>query len=640
VLGFTTESYAYTIQDIIAKASSSAPGMGPEKTVDSSGLNADDQHSTELTQMWLSEGVQPNWIQYEFDGLYKLHELWVWNSNQLIEPSVGLGARKVTIEYSIDAQTWVALDGVPEFTQAPGLATYIANTIIDFGGVMAKYVKLTVDASWGGTAKHTGLSEVRFLYVPVYARQPVPASGQEAVSVDTSLSWKSGREVASHRVYFATEQEAVADDAALIDIVTDSTFDPGPLDLGRTYFWRVDEVNEAATPSVRQGEIWSFSTREYLVVDDFEDYNNDQKAGTCIFQTWADGWINETGSRVGHTQSPFAERAVVHGGKQSMPLDYNNIAGPFYSEVERTFSPVQDWTASGADTFRLCFRGHPIGFLERSDGSIQMSGVGESEYTSDKLHFAYKQLSGDGSITAKLHSLPTMPPYAWAGLMIRRYLYPTSSYACMNSSADKLRMFAHRTVVSGGAKGVWSDIGAVTFPIWVKVERKGNDFTGYYSQDGQNWIKQPANELGNSTNPVRITMGSDVYIGLAVTSTNAIMPTIAEFSDVSFTGAVTGDWQVEAIGAKQPSNDPAPLYVAIEDDAGKVRTITHPDPAAVLAIAWQQWLIPLSDLTSAGVRLTSVKKMSIGIGDPSHPTAGGAGVIYIDDIGVGHPLSE
>ena len=41
--------------------------MGPENTVNGSGLNAADQHSIELKQMWLSTGAQPNWIQYEFD---------------------------------------------------------------------------------------------------------------------------------------------------------------------------------------------------------------------------------------------------------------------------------------------------------------------------------------------------------------------------------------------------------------------------------------------------------------------------------------------------------------------------------------------------------------------------------------------
>ena len=81
--------------------------------------DASDQHSTEPSQMWMSKGEQPNWIQYQFDKVYKLTEMWVWNSNQMIESFVGFGAKNVTIEYSVDGGTWTALAGVPEFAQAP-----------------------------------------------------------------------------------------------------------------------------------------------------------------------------------------------------------------------------------------------------------------------------------------------------------------------------------------------------------------------------------------------------------------------------------------------------------------------------------------------------------------------------------------
>jgi len=77
--------------------------------------------------------------------------------------------------------------------------------------------------------------------------------------------------------------------------------------------------------------------------------------------------------------------------------------------------------------------------------------------------------------------------------------------------------------------------------------------------------------------------------------------------------------------------------VAVEDSAGHVKLLTYPDPAAVQASDWQKWMIPLSDL--AGVNLASVKKLMIGVGDRNKPTAGGKGVIYLDDIGIGHPLS-
>jgi hypothetical protein len=90
-------------------------------------------------------------------------------------------------------------------------------------------------------------------------------------------------------------------------------------------------------------------------VDDFEGYTDEE--GSRIYETWVDGWTNGTGSTVGYVQAPFAEQAIVHAGQQSMPLDYNNLKSPFYSEAQREFSPAQDWTTNGLDTLSLFFRG-------------------------------------------------------------------------------------------------------------------------------------------------------------------------------------------------------------------------------------------------------------------------------------------
>jgi hypothetical protein len=165
VLKFTTEPYARPIKSITATASSSQPNMGPEKTVDGSGLDQSDGHSTDGKDMWLSKGTQPNWVQYEFDKVYTLHELWVWNSNQPVEPILGFGARTVKVEYSTDGTTWTTLTDVPEFARAPGQPGYVHNTTVSFGGAPARYVKLTIEKPWGSVPA-VGLSEVRFFYIP------------------------------------------------------------------------------------------------------------------------------------------------------------------------------------------------------------------------------------------------------------------------------------------------------------------------------------------------------------------------------------------------------------------------------------------------------------------------------------------
>ncbi len=354
VWSFTAEPYGYPVKPAKATASSSQPGMGPEKTIDGSGLTAD-LHGIEPATMWLSAGVAPNWIQYEFDKVYKLYQLMVWNSNQMIEAFMGFGAKTVKIETSTDGTTWKELANAPEFARAPGTAGYAANTTVTFGGLEAKFVKLTITASWGGLAPQMGLAEVRFSYIPVQARAPEPAVAAKAVSNEATLNWRPGREAASHKVFFGADQAAVADGTATAKTVTDHSFTPGTLNLGTTYYWRVDEVNTVTYP----GEVWSFTTEDSKVVEDFESYTD--KAGAEVFSTWVDGYTDGlSGSTVGLMSAiggTFCETTIVHGGKQSMPMTYDNTKAPNYSEATRTFSPAQDWTTLGLKSLSLWFQG-------------------------------------------------------------------------------------------------------------------------------------------------------------------------------------------------------------------------------------------------------------------------------------------
>ncbi|MHC4188180.1 MAG: LamG domain-containing protein, partial [Planctomycetota bacterium] len=122
VWSFTTEPVGYAIENLTVTASSAHQvDMGPENTINGSGLDENDIHSMEPTDMWLSS-VEPlgAWIEYEFDKVYKLHEMWVWNSNQTIESLVGFGLKDVTIDYSTNGTDYTTLDTTHEFAQAPG----------------------------------------------------------------------------------------------------------------------------------------------------------------------------------------------------------------------------------------------------------------------------------------------------------------------------------------------------------------------------------------------------------------------------------------------------------------------------------------------------------------------------------------
>jgi len=185
------------------------------------------------------------------------------------------------------------------------------------------------------------------------AYHPEPATAFNAVSPTPTLTWHVGKGAVQHHLYLSDSSEAVAQGAAGADKGTmkDTTFAPGALESATVYYWRVDEI--ALDGTIQAGPVWTFAT--FLSVDDFESYTDDE--GGRIYETWIDGWTNSTGSTVGYVQAPFAERSIIHGGKQSMPLDYNNVNAPFYSEAERSWSTQQNWMVNEVDALVLYLRG-------------------------------------------------------------------------------------------------------------------------------------------------------------------------------------------------------------------------------------------------------------------------------------------
>ncbi|MHC4507964.1 MAG: discoidin domain-containing protein [Planctomycetota bacterium] len=361
IWSFTTEPVGYPVANITATASSSMPGQGPENAVNGSGLT-DNLHGIVPETMWLSAfgGPQPTWIQFEFDKVYKLHEMLVWNSNTQFETGIGYGARDVSIEYSVDGIDYMTLGTTHEFNRAPGQPDYAHNTVIDMGGLTAKFVRLTVNTNWAVfPLEQYGLSEVRFLYIPIQAREPYPESGATDVGPDVTLGWRAGREAAEHKVYVSTDEQSVIDGTVAAVTVTEPAYAPS-LVLDSTYFWRIDEVNDAETPTMLPGDVWNFTTQEFIVVDDFEAYNDilaGEEGSNLVYVAWIDGYVEPpqvrtNGSTMGYLTGTSMETNIVNSGDQSAPVEFDNTAASI-SEVTRTFSPAQDWTQYGITTLSL-----------------------------------------------------------------------------------------------------------------------------------------------------------------------------------------------------------------------------------------------------------------------------------------------
>ena len=156
-------------------------------------------------------------------------------------------------------------------------------------------------------------------------------------------------------------------------------------------------------------------------------------------------------------QAPFAEQTIIHGGKQSMPMEYNNVKTPYYSEATRTFDTAQNWTTNGADTLSLWFRGRAAGFMDNGDGTYFMSSSGTDIWNNgDQFRFAYKTLTGDGSMVARVDSVANTNVWAKAGVMIRQSTDPGSTHAFMPIDSGRLRRGQRRQLpaASDGRRGL------------------------------------------------------------------------------------------------------------------------------------------------------------------------------------------
>ncbi len=213
------------------------------------------------------------------------------------------------------------------------------------------------------------------LQPPLRASSPNPPNQIVGVNLVSSLSWKAGGSAASHDVYLGADADAVANATKASPEFKGNTalgaesLDPGKLDFNATYYWRVDEVNDLAPDSPWAGQVWTFNTGDFLVVDDFETYDNiDPAVGEAganrIFDRWIDGFGTATnGALVGNDLPPYAEIGLVHGGAQAMIYRYDNNAK--ISEATLTLAFPTNWTEQGVTKLSLWTLGAAVNDPDR-----------------------------------------------------------------------------------------------------------------------------------------------------------------------------------------------------------------------------------------------------------------------------------
>ncbi|KPK37898.1 MAG: hypothetical protein AMJ65_13585 [Phycisphaerae bacterium SG8_4] len=220
-------------------------------------------------------------------------------------------------------------------------------------------------------AVETHKGEVWAFTTPGAVGNPQPANGAVDVQMIATLSWTPADNATSHELYFGTDADAV--DAATATspeyvgpkALGAESYNPGTLAWHSAYAWRVDEVYPDRTV---KGLVWTFTTADFVLVDDFESYNDidpPEPASNRVFDQWIDGFLNPTtnGALIGHSLPPYAEQIIVHSGAQSMPYSYDNALKT--SEATLTLVHPRDWTEQGVAKLSLWFRGDPANASER-----------------------------------------------------------------------------------------------------------------------------------------------------------------------------------------------------------------------------------------------------------------------------------
>ena len=560
-------------------------------------------------------------------------------TNATLTWTAGFGSKMHTVYFGEDFDTVNnAAGGVPI-----GVASYSPDQL-----KLAKTYYWRVD-EFDGDATHKG--DVWSFTTEGAVSGPNPANGTMDVMPSVVLSWDAGDVAASHEVYFGADADAVKNatttspEYKVARALGEESYDPGKLLLETTYYWRIDEINGVNLDSPWAGNVWSFTTGDFFVIDDFEDYDASENQ---IWYAWHDGLGygtpgtadyfagNGTGAAVGdETTASYTEETIVHGGSQSMPIVYDNNKQGFayYSDVEHTLTDQRDWTEEDVAELSLWFRGNSASvgsFVEGPVGTYTMTATGADIWNeADEFHFAYKMLTGVGSIEAQVLSVQNTDVWAKTGVMIRETLDVGSKFAAVYITPGNGCRFQARgdtgTNATSDTSVATDEQKAIIAPYWIKLERDfAGNFRGYYSSKGSTWQSM-------SWNPVNIMMSSNVYIGLALTSHNNNETCEAKFSNVRITGTVGPQWASQDIGIA--SNAAEPLYVAVSNSAGNPAVVVHDDPAAANIDTWTEWVIPMQAFADQGIVMTNVDRIAIGLGTKGNMTIpGGSGKMYIDDI--------
>ncbi len=560
---------------------------------------------------------------------------------------------------------WVHVGAV--FDPAGGTRTVYINGIQDvqitdsgkvaasdhklYVGARAKNDKSGPEAFFNGSindlrihSRALTLHEVRVLAgVEALPYTPDPANGRSGVSTPVALKWNPGDYAVSQDVYFGTDAAAVA--AANATDTTgiyrgrqvETTYAAGDLVWGASYYWRADQV--AADGSIVAGPLWSFTTADRVVIENFESYDVvpvDPNPAGLVGWWQFDGNLDSVGGKgqtgvptgtIGFEADPVRGQVLdlPGGNDQYVALGGVGISGNMprtiavWAKADNTNIP--DWT--------LVF-----GFTGNATGA---GGNGS--------HFNIDSLGGPGGVGAHV--------WGWEETIFTDQQALGWHHYAMSYDGTTIWYYGDGKLMdSDPGKSNVRDLAASADRVHVgKRVTQASSFPGNVDDARiYNYTLSPAevaavagfvsaNPLGNTwvgsgTVVAVLAYDSPIDKVMSIQYQNGVAPYMGEASAVpSITDMTKGAGSLLIWVRGDPANGADPIYAVLQDSAGASASVTNPDPLVAQDGNWTSWIIPLGKF--AGVNLASVAKLAIGVGNGQ---PGGAGAIRIDDITLVKPM--
>ena len=328
------------------------------------------------------------------------------------------------------------------------------------------------------------------------ACNPIPVDGAKNVPTDAVLSFSPGHYAEKHKVYLSTDFTALTSGAAIVSEPPQpqdtNIFNPGGLELGTTYYWRIDEVNDQ---NIWPGEVWSFTTTDHFIVDDFEQYNflpPTDPNHNWIYDTWKNVvvylWTEQS--------HEFSMKSMYY------PYSYKHTSD--YSETVRTFNPPQDWAATCAKVLELYFYGASNNTVSRmylvlNDGNseIVLPYLGDANDITKETWLPWRielqdlqdiDLSNIESIAIGFYADPNNPSGVGSGTVLFDDIQLYSS-RCLEENIPEADFNSDCLVNFEDLEEMafsWLDTGYNIYPVaapnapvaWYEFENNVNDSTG------------------------------------------------------------------------------------------------------------------------------------------------------------------